>query len=172
MIDLTGEGIAAIIAISITGSSSLYATYRQMRSDRISDKRQAAADAQKDALDAALLRQQNGLLLVAQKQDATHAALSDVVKVVAGVQVNVAKVELATNSMKDALVKTTALANLLTGRSEGVAAEKKRTGTTDMAMPPNAPTPQDISAASTARDVAKANDTQARIKEHETMPKP
>jgi hypothetical protein len=138
------EGISTLMFAISSMAASTYALYRTIVGDRKMDR-------------------------IAEKQEQTHLALTDVVGVVAGVELNVAKVEKATNSLKDALVDTTKTAWLLKGRNEGIAAEKARSGTADPTQPDGAPTVEDLRAASAAQVTAVANDQTMRAKESKTI---
>jgi len=152
-VQFSGEGIAAIVLAIGTVPTGLYTLWRQVIADRKLD------------------RQQRALELVAANQTATKTALTDVVDVVKGVQVNVAKVEKATNSLKDALVKTTQEAYLLRGQAQGIAAEKARAGSSELAQPDGAPTAEQIEQARAAQLNAIAADAAARRSEATTIDK-
>ena len=152
-LDLSGEGIAAVILALGTLPAGIYTMWRQIEADRKMDRSQRMLDQ------------------VALNQVQTHKVLDGVVDVVKGVQVNVAKVEKATNSLKDALVETTKTAYLLKGRNQGIAAEKARTGTDDPAQPDDAPTPEQLTDAIVAQEHAVSDDMKARASEATTVNK-
>jgi hypothetical protein len=144
-----------------TFAASTYALYRTIIGDRKIDRL-------RDAQTAA----QQALTQVATNQAQTHVALTAVVEKVARVEVNVSRVEKATNSITTALVDKTALANLLQGRNEGVAAEKARSGTQDQAQPDGAPTAAQMDAANEAQRQAVSTSNAARTLEHEAAKNP
>ena len=113
---------ATLAAILVSIAINLYALWRMIAlTAEAREARRFAVAATRRSEDASMLAASNAA-------DATVA--------ITAVAANVQKIELATNSMKDQLVKSTAKASHLEGRAELMAEQEAKNDVDDIGKPP------------------------------------
>ena len=104
------EGVGTLVFSGITAFGVLFNVYQVIETKR------EVGRAARQAKDAAILASEHAAAAARGAQRAVVA--------IGEVAVNVSKIEVATNSMKDALVASTAAASHAEGKAEGVAEQK------------------------------------------------